>query len=196
MSGYPTPPPSSLLAVEGEIMEKLLLEFASLFQEPSGLPEHQNGTHRIHLLAGIAPIAVRPYHYTHDQKAELKWQCSAMLHSSIIHPISSTFSVPVLLVKKSDDLWRFCMDYRALNEQMVKNKFLILLVKELFNKLHGACFFPKIDLRSGYHQVLMHADDIAKTAFRTHEGLFEFLAMSFGLMNALATFQALMNDIL
>jgi hypothetical protein len=143
--------PVALLSMEGEFMDLLFQEFEGLFHEPTGLPPERMRSHRIHLLPDTASVAVRLYRYAHTQKAELEKQCHAMLKSGVIQLSSSAFSAPVLLVKKSDASWRFCVDYRALNEKTVKDKFLIPVVEELLDELRGAQFFTKLDLCFGYH---------------------------------------------
>jgi hypothetical protein len=98
-------------------------------------------------------------------------------------------------VSKKDGLRIMCVDYRSLNEVTIKNKYPLPWIEDLFDQMRGAKVFPKIDRRSGYHQLKIRIEDVPKTAFTTRYGLYEFLVLSFGLTNASAYFMNLMNKV-
>ncbi|KAF8701975.1 hypothetical protein HU200_033309 [Digitaria exilis] len=139
--------------------------------------------------------AKRPYRMGVKELKKLKEELRALIAKGYIRPSSSPWGAPVLFVDKKDGTQRMCIDYRALNEVTIKNKYPLPRIDDLFDQLRGACVFSKIDLRSGYHQMRIRVTDIPKTAFTTQYGLYEFTVMSFGLTNAPAYFMYLMNSV-
>jgi hypothetical protein len=118
-----------------------------------------------------------------------------LLDKGFIRPSSSPWGCPALFVAKKDKGLHLCVDYRSLNVVTIKNKYPLPHIDILFDQLAGAQVFSKIDLRSGYHQIKIYDENIPKMAFSTRYGLYEYIVMSFGLMNAPAHFIYLMNSV-
>ena len=174
----------------------IVKDFPDVFlEELPGLPPDREIEFSIELFPSTGPISKAPYRMAPVELRELKLQLQDLLDKGFIRPSVSPWGAPVLFVKKKDGSLRLCIDYRELNKVIVKNKYPLPRIDDLFDQLQGASVFSKIDLRSGYHQLKVKKDDILKTAFRTRYGHYEFLVMPFGLTNAPAAFMDLMNRV-
>ena len=176
--------------------QRVMDEYRDVFpdQLPQGLPPSRDVDHRIELVPGSTPPSRPTYRLSERELTELKKQLEELLAAGFIRPSKSPFGAPILFVKKKDGSMRMCVDYRALNNITIKNSYPLPRIDELFDRLQGAKFFSKIDLRSGYHQIRIADEDVPKTAFRTRYGHYEFLVLPFGLTNAPATFMHLMQQ--
>ncbi|GKE59164.1 putative reverse transcriptase domain-containing protein, partial [Tanacetum coccineum] len=171
-------------------------DFPEVFLDDlSRLPPLREIEFRIELTPGATPIAKPPYRLAPSELEELLGQLKELQDKGFIRPSSSPWGAPVLFVKKKDGSFRMCIDYRELNNLTIKNRYPLPRINDLFDQLQGSQFFSKIDLRTGYHRLRVHEDDILKTAFRTRYGHFEFTVMPFGLTNAPAVFMDLMNRV-
>jgi hypothetical protein len=174
----------------------VVCEYPDVFpEELPGMPPDRDIEFVIELIPGTAPIAQRPYCMNPQELEELKKQLADMLSKGLIRPSASPWGSSVLFVDKRHGTIRLCVDYRKLNEVTIKNKYPLPKIEDLFDQLHGARVFSKIDLRTGYHQLKVRESDIPKTAFTTRYGLFEYTVMSFGLTNAPAYFMNLTNKV-
>ena len=132
----------------------LVCEYADVFpDELPGMPPDRDIEFAIELQPGTTPISKRPYRMPPAELAELKKQLQELLDKGYIRPSTSPWAAPVLFVEKKDGTRRMCIDYRALNEVTIKNKYPLSRIEDLFDQLRGASVFSKIDLRSGYHQL-------------------------------------------
>eukprot|EP00253_Pinus_taeda_P002210 PITA_02210 len=142
-------------------------DFADVFpEEVPGLPPKRDVDFTIELIPGAAPVSRAPYRMSVPELTELKMQLQELLDKNCIRPSVSPWGAPVLFVKKKDGTFWMCIDYRQLNKLTIKNKYPFARIDELFDQVKGATVFSKIDLRSGYHKIIIKEEDIAKTTFR------------------------------
>ena len=180
-----------------EETKRIVKDFQDVFPAdlPTHLPVARIVDHRIELVPGSEPPSRPMFRMSPTEIDEIKKQVTELQEKGLIQPSQSPYGAPILLVKKKDGGFRMCIDYRALNAITIKNRYPLPRIDELFDRLHGAKYFSKLDLRSGFWQIRVHPDDVPKTAFRTRYGHFEWRVLPMGLTNAPATFMRLMNEI-
>ncbi|UYV60974.1 hypothetical protein LAZ67_1002957, partial [Cordylochernes scorpioides] len=174
-------------------LRQVLSKYSDLFS--SKLGKTNLAKHRIDT-ENAKPIKHKPYRVSPKERDIIKEQIQDMLQEGVIRASSSPWAFPVILVRKRDGNWRFCVDYRKLNSITVKDVYPIPRIDDVMDTLQGSRYFTAIDLRSGYWQVEIEEQDKKKTAFTTSHGLYEFNVMPFGLCNAPATFERIMDNVL
>nr|GEY61622.1 putative reverse transcriptase domain-containing protein [Tanacetum cinerariifolium] len=174
----------------------IVKEFLDVFPEdlPS-LPPVRHVEFQINLIPRTSPVARAPYRLAPSKMQELSNQLQELIDRGFIRPSTSPWGGHVLFVKKKDESFRMCIDYRELYKLTIKNCYPLPRINDLFDQLQGLSVYLKIDLRSGYHQLRVRDEDIPKTAFRIRYGHYEFQVMPFGLTNPPIVFMDLMNRV-
>ncbi|KAA0053609.1 reverse transcriptase [Cucumis melo var. makuwa] len=178
----------------GETVPKEIMRVLEKYRDvmpdslPKSLPPRRMIDHEIELVPWAKPPAKNAYRMAPPELAGLRKKLDELLNVGFIRPTKALYGAPYLFQKKKDGSLRLCIDYRALNKLTVRNKYPLPIITNLFDRLHGAKYFSKLDLR-------IAEGDEPKTTCVTRYGAFEFLVMSFGLTNAPATFCTLMNQV-
>ena len=171
-------------------------EYADVFpDEIPELPPSRDVHFIIDLIPGVGQVSMAPYRMAPTELAELMQLIEDLLEKKFIRPSASPWGAPILLVKKKDGSSRLCVDYLQLNKLTIKNKYPLPMIDDLMDQLRGAVVFSKIDLRSGYHKILVKLEDVQKTTFRSRYDHYKYVVMPFGVTNAPAIFMDYMNRI-
>lgn len=191
------------ITIEGQVpqgmqtqLTALLSKYQSIFTLGNVIPSaisRSLGEHSIELKPGTRPLSQNPRRISPSQRETVTKHIKKMLADGVIRPSVSAWASPVVLAPKKNGETRFCVDYRKLNTVTIRDVYPLPCIDDIIDALAGARFLSKLDLASGYHQVMMSEESAALTAFTSHEGLYEYTRMPFGLTNAPATFQRMMD---
>lgn len=177
-------------------VQELLSKYSDCFAScDSDLGRSNISSHRIDT-GNQAPIHQPPYKSAWKERELIQSQVKDMLQNGVIEPSSSPWASPVVLVKKKEGTWRFCVDYRKLNAATTRDVYPLPRIEDALSRLEGSRYFSILDMQAGYWQVGLDDKDKEKTAFVTADGLYQFNVMPFGLSNAPATFQRMMDVLL
>lgn len=175
------------------ITEKFNNLFQSIFNEPK--PQNSNH-HEMHIkLMSDKPIYTSPRRLSYKDRDTVKDIIAKLIDENVIRKSNSCYASPIVLIKKKNAQYRLCIDYRALNKITVKDRFPLPRIEDCLDRLKGKRVFSLIDLKNGFHHILIHEDSIKYTSFVTPDGQFEYLRMPFGLSNAPAEFQRYISNL-
>lgn len=184
---------SDLSETETEMLYTLLEEYKDLWKsEKRGVATFTK--HEI-ILSTKKPLCLKARRFTAEQQKIIEEEIQEMEQSGVIEESNSPYRSEIVLVRKSMGEWRVCIDFRLLNQYTIDDKFPLPSIQDLLRSVRESCYFVTLDLRSGYWQILMDTESKKYTAFRTSRGLKQFKVMPFGLKNAPATFQRMMEEV-
>lgn len=199
----PDPLTMDMLKIGSETTDKqrqLLLNLVNEYRDCFALNVSELGTSTIsemHItLTDSSPVSYKPYRLPYSERIVVQKLVNELLENNIVKESNSSYASPIVLVKKKNNDYRLCVDYRALNKKTVKDSYPMPVIDDQLDRLNGKRFFTSLDLKSGYYQIPMATDSTHMTAFVTPDGHFEYTRMPFGLVNAPAVFQHMINKAL